>query len=113
VIADHGLRIGAANPAERRRAPPAPALAPAVQCTTAIKETPVKLDPLTPEDLESATGGQILRNRSALDAKLQTQLQTLQDGIKDAATAATTTTTKQQEQTTLMMVMMMARRNNG
>ena len=68
-------------------------------------------EPLDDDELVTATGGQILRNRSALDQQLVTQLTTLQTGIKDLANAQVTNQQKQQQQssTTMMMLMMMRR----
>lgn len=68
--------------------------------------------PLDDDELVTATGGQILRNRSALDQKLVTQLTTLQDGIKDLANARVTNQQKQQQQSSMTMMMLMMR-NRG
>ena len=73
----------------------------------------MKIDSLSTDQLVTATGGQMLRNRSALDSKLTTQLQTLQDGIKDVATSSTTSQQQQQQQQTMMMMMVMMRRQAG
>jgi hypothetical protein len=67
--------------------------------------------PIDDDEMVTATGGQIVRNRSALDAKLTTQLQTLQDGIKDLANANVGNQTKQQQTTQMMMMGLMMRRS--
>jgi hypothetical protein len=70
----------------------------------------MKFEPLTDDDLATATGGQMLRNYSALNTKLKTQLDTLTQSVKDVATAGTTSQTQQQQQSLMLMAMMMARR---
>jgi hypothetical protein len=67
-------------------------------------------EPLDDDTLVTATGGQILRNTSALDEQLKTQLTTLQSSIKDYASAQVQSQAKQQQQTTMMMMMAMMRR---
>ena len=67
-------------------------------------------EPLDDDTLVTATGGQILRNRSALDERLVQQLTTLQASIKDYASAHVQSQSKQQQQTTMMMMMAMLRR---
>ena len=70
--------------------------------------------PVDDDELVTATGGQIIRNRTALDEKLKLQLQTLQDGIKEVANATVTNQSKQQQSTMSMLMMgMMAQRNSG
>ena len=67
-------------------------------------------EPLDDDTLVTATGGQILRNRTALDDQLTQQLTTLQSAIKDYASAQVQGQAKQQQQTTMMMMMAMMRR---
>ena len=66
--------------------------------------------PLDDDTLVTATGGQIIRNSSALDDKLKAELTTLQSSIKDYASAQVNNQSKQQQQTTMMMMMAMLRR---
>lgn len=67
-------------------------------------------EPLDDDTLVTATGGQILRSRTALDDRLTQQLTTLQSTIKDYASARITNQSRQQQQTTMMMMMAMLRR---
>ena len=67
-------------------------------------------EPLDDDTLVTATGGQILRNRTALDDQLKQQLTTLQSSIKDYASTRVTSQAKQQQQSTMMMMMVMMRR---
>jgi hypothetical protein len=67
-------------------------------------------EPVDDDTLVTATGGQILRNRTALDDQLKQQLTTLQSTIKDFASAQVHGQTRQQQQSTMMMMMAMLRR---
>jgi ClpP class serine protease len=69
--------------------------------------------PLDDDELVTATGGQIIRNTTALDQNLTLQLKTLQDGIKDLATSQGTNQSKQQQQQSSTMMMLMMMRNRG
>ena len=69
-------------------------------------------EPIDDDTLVTATGGQILRNRSAVDDQLKQQLTTLQSTIKDYASSQVNNQGKQQQQTTMMMMVGMMR-NRG
>lgn len=69
-------------------------------------------EPLDDQTLVTATGGQIIRNRSAVDDQLKQQLTTLQSTIKDYASSQVNNSGKQQQQT-MMMMMVGLMRNRG
>lgn len=68
------------------------------------------LEPITLDHLATVTGGQMLRNTTAYDEKLKTQLTSLQSSIKEVATAAVTSQAKKQETLNAVMMMAMMRR---